>query len=53
MLLQGGGPFGVDLCLMDTQKFASLVATYANDQSRFFEDFTTAYVKMSLLGISS
>ncbi|GAQ78691.1 ascorbate peroxidase [Klebsormidium nitens] len=52
MLLQGGGSFGVDQCLMDDQKFASIVATYAENQSQFFEDFVSAYVKMSLLGIS-
>ena len=52
MLLRGGGSFGVDQCLMDNEKLASIVTTYAKDQDRFFQDFVTAYGKMSLLGLS-
>ena len=52
-LLQGGGSFQTDKGLLQDQQTAALVQRYASNQSAFFQDFTTAYEKMSLHGVAT
>ncbi len=51
-LLQGGGSFQTDKGLLQDQQTAALVQRYAGNQSAFFNDFTSAYEKMSLHGVA-
>ena len=51
-LLRGGGSFPTDKGLLQDQQTAMLVQRYASNQSAFFQDFTTAYQKMSLHGVA-
>lgn len=52
-LLGGGGSFQTDKGLLQSQDTAALVQRYAGNQTAFFEDFSTAYQKMSLHGVTT
>ena len=52
-LLGGGGSFQTDKGLLQSQDTAVLVQRYARNQTAFFEDFSSAYQKMSLHGVAT
>jgi len=53
LLLKGGGAFPSDRALVLDPETKKIVVEYSKDKKKFFEDFSSAFVKMGLKGLEA